>query len=179
MQTIPGEVRERAGRIKMLVFDVDGVLTDGSLFYGDDGLEYKAFSSRDGHGIKMLMGTGIGIAIITGRSSPTVMYRMTGLGITDVYQGQQDKRPAFEKLLKKHGLGREQAAYVGDDIVDLPVMLQCGLAVATSDAHALVKQHAHWSTPSAGGRGAARDVCEMIMAVQGTLQAQFDKYLGG
>ncbi|KAF0190687.1 MAG: 3-deoxy-D-manno-octulosonate 8-phosphate phosphatase (KDO 8-P phosphatase) [Gammaproteobacteria bacterium] len=179
MQTIPEEVRKRAARIKMVVFDVDGVLTDGSLLYGDDGLEYKAFNSRDGHGMKMLMASGVGIAIITGRSSPTVMYRMTGLGITDVYQGQQDKRPAFEKLLKKHALRGEQAAYVGDDIVDLPVMLQCGLAVATGDAHRLVQQHAHWSTPGAGGRGAARDVCEMIMTAQGTLQAQFDKYLGG
>lgn len=178
MYTISEDVRERAGRIKMVVFDVDGVLTDGSLFYGDDGLEYKAFNSRDGHGMKMLMASGVGIAIITGRSSATVMHRMANLGITDVFQGQQDKRPAFEKLLKKHGLRREQTAYVGDDVVDLPVMRHSGLAVATVDSHPLVKQYAHWSTVSAGGRGAVRDVCEMIMISQGTLQAQFDKYIG-
>ena len=171
------DIQERAARIKLVVFDVDGILTDGSLIYGDDGMEYKAFHSRDGHGMKMLMATGVRIAVITARSSPTVAYRMANLGVTDVYQGQQEKLPAFEALLGKYSLTADQAAYAGDDVVDLPIMLRVGLAAAAQDSHPLVKRHAHWHAPSTGGRGAARDLCEMIMAAQGNLDAQMNKYL--
>ena len=171
------DILERAKTIKLVIFDVDGVLTDGSLFLGDDGLEYKAFNSRDGHGMKMLQESGVTVAIITGRTSKVVEYRMQGLGIEHVYQGQHDKRIAFAKLLEKLQLTPEQVAYVGDDIVDLPVMSKVGLAIAVQDAHSMVVKHSHWQTPSCGGRGAGRDVCEMLMEAHGVLQETLDSYL--
>ena len=172
------DILEKAAKIKLLVFDVDGVLTDGSLIVGDDGEEYKAFYSKDGLGMKMLQQTGVEIAVITARTSNVVTHRMQNLGIKHIYQGQLEKLPAFEKILNELNLTEEQAAYVGDDVIDLPVMLRAGLAVTVADAHPLVKQHAHWQTPQCGGRGAARDVCELIMQAQGTLETQFQKYLG-
>ena len=171
------DILERAKAVKLVIFDVDGVLTDGSLFLGDDGLEYKAFNSRDGHGMKMLQESGVTVAIITGRSSKVVDYRMKSLGIEHVYQGQQDKRIAFAKLLEKMQLTPEQVAYVGDDVVDLPVMSKVGLAIAVQDAHSMVVKHSHWQTPSCGGRGAGRDVCEMLMEAHGVLQETLDSYL--
>ncbi|PKM45761.1 MAG: 3-deoxy-manno-octulosonate-8-phosphatase KdsC [Gammaproteobacteria bacterium HGW-Gammaproteobacteria-1] len=171
------DILERAAQIRLVIFDVDGVLTDGSLYLGDDGQEYKAFNSRDGHGMKMLQATGVEIGIITGRTSQVVQHRMDGLGIRHVYQGKQEKLPAFEELVAKLGLPPHQVAYVGDDVVDLPVMRRVGLAVAVQDAAPLVKQHAHWTTDHGGGRGAARDVCELIMRAQGALDAQLQHYL--
>lgn len=173
------DIMARAARIKLVVFDVDGVLTDGGLFMDKDGHEYKMFHSRDGHGMKMLLNTGVEIAIITGRSSTVVEHRMSGLGIKYVYQGQADKRVAFKQLLDEMELDADQVAYVGDDVVDLPVMRKVGLAVAVQDAHELAKKHAHWQTPSGGGRGAARDLCELIMEAQGTLAGQMANYLDG
>lgn len=172
------DILEKAAKIKLLVFDVDGVLTDGSLIVGDDGQEYKAFYSKDGLGMKMLQETGVKIAVITARTSNVVIHRMQSLGIKHIYQGQLEKLPAFETLLKELNISSEQAAYVGDDVIDLPVMLRAGLAITVQDAHPLAKQHAHWQTPQCGGRGAARDVCELIMQAQGTLEIQFKKYLG-
>jgi 3-deoxy-D-manno-octulosonate 8-phosphate phosphatase (KDO 8-P phosphatase) len=171
------EILERAAKIKLVVFDVDGVLTDGSLFLGDDGQEYKAFNSRDGHGMKMLQRSGVEIAIITGRTSQVVALRMASLGIEQVYQGQQDKITAFEDLLSKLKLDPSEIAYVGDDVVDVPVMRRVGLAIAVADGHALAKAYAHWHTPNRGGRGAARDVCELLMRAQGTLDEQMRQYL--
>lgn len=171
------DVLAQASMVKMVIFDVDGVLTDGSLFIGDGGEEYKAFNSRDGHGMKMLLRTGVHIGIITGRTSNVVEHRMQSLGIEHVYQGQLDKLPAFEDVCKKTGLGMEEFAYVGDDVVDLPILTRVGLAIATADAHTLVKEHSHWHTPNPGGRGAARDVCELIMRAQGTLDEQMSHYL--
>ena len=171
------DILQRAARIRLVVFDVDGVLTDGGLFIDTEGREHKVFHSRDGHGMKMLQESGVAIAIITGRSSPAVAHRMASLGIEHVYQGQQDKLPAFRALLQSLSLVPEQAAYVGDDVVDLPVMRQVGLAVAVQDAHELVKRHAHWITSHAGGRGAARDVCELIMEAQGHLETAQRIYL--
>ena len=150
------DILEKARNIKVVIFDVDGVLTDGSLFIGDDGQEYKAFNSRDGHGMKMLQKTGVEIAIITGRTSEVVKHRIKDLGIKIVYQGQHDKTLAFNDLLNTRQLSPAECAYVGDDVVDLPVMSQVGLAIAVQDAHPMVKKHAHWLTPSAGGRGAGR-----------------------
>ena len=172
------DILEKAAKIKLLVFDVDGVLTDGSLIVGDDGQEYKAFFSKDGLGIKMLLQTGVEVAVITARTSNVVIHRMQSLGIKHIYQGQLEKLPAFKQILKELNLSAEQAAYVGDDVIDLPVMLNAGLAITVQDAHPLAKQHAHWQTPQCGGRGAARDVCELIMHAQGTLEEQFQKYLG-
>ena len=171
------DILARAARIKLVIFDVDGVLTDGSLFLGDHGEEYKAFNSRDGHGMKMLQQAGVAIGIITGRSSNVVRYRMESLGVQYVYQGQLDKLPAYLDLLEKTGLKPEETAYVGDDVVDLPIMGHAGLAIAVADAHPLVLRHAHWHTPSAGGRGAGRDVCEMLMEGHGVLDEMLSRYL--
>lgn len=167
----------KARRIRLVIFDVDGVLTDGGLFIDCDGREHKVFNSRDGHGMKMLQETGVSIAVITGRNSSSVSHRMTGLGIDHVFQGRQDKLPAFEELKSRLGLEREEIACVGDDVVDLPMLRRSGFAVAVSDAHELVRQHADWVTPSRGGRGAARDVCELIMRAQGTLAPRWESYL--
>lgn len=165
------DIQKKAAAIRLIIFDVDGVLTDGSLFIGDDGQEYKAFHSKDGHGMVLLQESGVQIGIITGRTSEVVRIRMESLGIRHVYQGKRQKLPAYEEIKRATGFTDAQIAYVGDDIVDLPVMTRVGLAIAVQDAHYLAKQHAHWVTPSGGGRGAAREVCELIMDAQGTLQA--------
>jgi 3-deoxy-D-manno-octulosonate 8-phosphate phosphatase (KDO 8-P phosphatase) len=170
------DILERTKDIKLVIFDVDGVLTDGSIIIGDDGEEYKAFNSRDGHGMKLLQYTGVEIGIITGRTSKVVEYRMNSLGINHLYQGQKVKLPAFEDLIDRLGLKVEQCAYVGDDWVDLAVMNRVGLAIAVQDADAIVKKHAHWITPANGGKGAAREVCELIMEGQGTLQDQIERH---
>lgn len=170
-------IHKKAKEIRVIIFDVDGVLTDGSLFIGDDGQEYKAFCSRDGHGMKMLQKSGVELAIITGRTSRVVEHRIADLGIQHVYQGQSDKLKAYDELSSKLGLESHQIAYVGDDVVDLPIMCRVGLAIAVQDAHSMVKKYAHWQTPSNGGRGAARDACEMIMQAQGTLEAELNRYI--
>jgi len=171
------DIHKKAANIRLVIFDVDGVLTDGSLYIGDDGQEYKAFHSKDGHGMVMLQQSGVEIAIVTGRSSEVVRIRMASLGIQRVYQGKREKLPAYEELKQITGFDDGQIAYVGDDVVDLPVMTRVGLAVAVQDAHALAKQHAHWVTPSKGGRGAAREACELIMDAQGTLGSALQHYL--
>jgi 3-deoxy-D-manno-octulosonate 8-phosphate phosphatase (KDO 8-P phosphatase) len=171
------EILAKASKIRLVIFDVDGVLTDGSIYFGDDGQEYKAFNTKDGLGMKMLQSTGVEIGIITGRSSHVVAIRMEGLGIRHVYQGQQHKLPAYEELKTKLQLDDSQVAYVGDDVVDLPIMRRVGLAVAVRDAHHLARQHAHWQTENNGGRGAAREVCELVMEAQGTLKLSLGKYL--
>ena len=171
------DIHSKAAAVRLIVFDVDGVLTDGSLFIGDDGQEYKAFNSKDGHGMVMLQQSGVEIAIVTGRTSEVVRIRMASLGIERVYQGKREKLPAYEEIKQITGFDDEQIAYVGDDVVDLPVMTRVGFAVTVQDAHPLAKQHAHWVTPSGGGRGAAREVCELIMDAQGTLQSALRPYL--
>ncbi|MHB8454301.1 MAG: 3-deoxy-manno-octulosonate-8-phosphatase KdsC [Acidiferrobacterales bacterium] len=167
---------ERAAAIKLVLFDVDGVLTDGRLFVDNKGEEYKAFNSRDGHGMKMLQRNGVEIGVITGRTSRIVEHRTKELGVSHVYQGCHDKLPVYEKLVAKLGLTPGQVAFAGDDVVDLPIMLRAGFAVAVQDAHFLVKKNAHWVTPSAGGQGAARDLCELIMAAQGTYASEMRRY---
>ena len=171
------DILQKAAQGKLLIFDVDGVLTDGSLFLGDDGQEYKAFHSQDGHGIKMLQKHGVRCAIITGRTSKVVEHRMRNLGIELIYQGQENKLEGFADLLERVALTPEQVAYVGDDVVDLPVMRKVGLAIAVQDAHPWVLQHAHWQTPRGGGRGAARDVCELLLEAHGVLRQELETYL--
>lgn len=171
------DILAKAALTKLVIFDVDGVLTDGSLFFGDNGQEYKAFNSRDGHGIKMLMKYGVEIAIITGRTSKVVEHRVANLGIKHVYQGAQDKLICFNDLIAKLGIRAEETAYVGDDVVDLPVMTKVGLAIAVQDAHPFVKQHAHWQTPNRGGHGAGRDVCELLIEARGQLKSELESYL--
>ena len=170
------DILNRTKDIKLLVFDVDGVLTDGSIIIGDDGEEYKAFHSRDGHGMKLLQYTGVEVGIITGRTSKVVEHRMTSLGIKHIYQGQKVKLPAFEKMIKQLELKPEQCAYVGDDWVDLAIMNRVGLAIAVQDAAPLVRAKAHWVTEANGGKGAAREVCELIMRGQGNLQDQIERH---
>lgn len=171
------DIIEKAKNIKLVIFDVDGVMTDSSLFMGDDGEEYKAFNSKDGHGMRMLQECGVRAAIITGRQSNVVEHRMKDLGVSLVYQGYRDKTPAFEDLMKQVKLSIDQIAYVGDDVVDLPVMSRVGFAIAVQDAHPFVKQHAHWIAPRNGGCGAVRDVCEFILEAQGTLADKLNSYL--
>lgn len=170
-------VYDLARNIKILIFDVDGVLTDGSLYLGDDGQEYKAFNSLDGHGMKMLKNSGVELAIITGRSSKVVTLRAHNLGITHLYQGVHDKLQAFHELTEKLGIRFEQCAFMGDDVIDLPAMRRCGLAVTVPQAPELVQRHAHYVTRREGGRGAARETCELIMQAQNTLEAQLSVYL--
>ncbi len=168
---------ELAEQVKLVLFDVDGVLTDGRLILGDDGQEYKAFNSQDGHGIKMLQRNGVTVGIITGRMSRVVEHRVKNLDIKYVFQGCEEKLPVYEGLLSELGLQPHQTAYVGDDVVDLPIMVRVGLAVTVPNAHPLVKRYAHWITPSAGGYGAARQVCELIMHAQGTFSTAMQRYL--
>jgi 3-deoxy-D-manno-octulosonate 8-phosphate phosphatase (KDO 8-P phosphatase) len=169
-------MEDRVRQVRMIVFDIDGVLTDGSLFYGDDGQEYKAFNSRDGHGIKMLQASGVAAGIITGRTSQVVLHRARNLGISRIFQGAHDKLDAFENLLLEMGMDPEQIAYMGDDIVDLPVLRRCGLAVTVPDAPDEVKARCHLVTRAGAGQGAAREVCELIMRAQGTWAAQLALY---
>ena len=178
-ENIPQDVLERARNTRLVIFDIDGVLTDGSLFYDNQGQEYKAFNSKDGHGIRMLLEGGLEMALITGRQSELVLHRADNLKVPRdrIWQGYRDKRPAFDDLLTKTGLQPENIAYVGDDVVDLPVMAQVGFAIAVGDAHDYVKQHAHWVTQAAGGRGAGREVCELLLHAHGKLEAKLESYL--
>jgi len=168
---------ERARRIKLVAFDVDGVMTDGTLFLADDGQEYKGFNSLDGHGLKMLKDTGVRLAIITGRSSRVVEHRAKNLGIDIVYQGAHDKLAVYEALCRELGLACEATAYMGDDVVDLPVMRRAGLAITVPAAPELVKAHSHYTTTREAGRGAVREACEFILEAQGKLADAYAPYL--
>lgn len=170
------QVYQRAAAVRLIIFDVDGVLTDGSLFYGDDGQEYKAFNSLDGHGIKMLRMSGVESAIITGRTSNVVLHRAKNLNITRIFQGADDKLASYQTLLQETGLRPEQTAYMGDDIVDLPVLRRCGLAITVPGAPEPVMRQVHYVTRAPAGRGAAREACELIMRAQGTWEAQLALY---
>jgi len=163
--------------LKLLILDVDGVLTDGRLFFDDEGREYKCFHARDGHGIKLLRQTGVEVAVISGRKSNSVTLRMRGLGVEHVYQGHENKRAAFAEILELLGLRAEQVGYVGDDVLDLPIMRQVGFAVAVADANFAVKRYADWQTEAAGGLGAVREVCDLIMQVQGRFDSVSQAYL--
>jgi 3-deoxy-D-manno-octulosonate 8-phosphate phosphatase (KDO 8-P phosphatase) len=168
---------ERARAIKLVAFDVDGIMTDGSLYLTDDGHETKAFNSLDGHGLKMLKSTGVELAIITGRTSQLVIHRARNLGITHLHQGAHDKLTVYRQLLQDLNLSEAQTAYMGDDVVDLPVMRRSGLAITVPAAPDLVKAHSHYLTRREGGRGAVREACEFIMRAQGTFDAQMAIYL--
>ena len=170
------EIYERARKIRVAIFDVDGVLTDGALYYGDSGAELKAFSVHDGHGMRMLRESGVATAIISSRSSAALEARARNLGIELLFQGVADKLAAFSELLGRCDIGAEACAYVGDDLVDLPVMKRCGLAVAVPDAPAQVLRQAHYVTRARGGHGAAREFCEILLHAQGSLAARLADY---
>jgi 3-deoxy-D-manno-octulosonate 8-phosphate phosphatase (KDO 8-P phosphatase) len=170
-------VLEKAKKLKLLILDVDGVLTDGKLFFDNDGNEYKAFHSRDGHGIKLLRQTGVEVAVISGRKSNSVALRMKNLGIEYVYQGHENKVAAFNEIIEKLQIMPDQAAHVGDDLLDLPIMTRVGLAIAVDDANFAVKQRADWCTTLPGGHGAVREVCDLIMQAQGRFDDVVNAYL--
>lgn len=167
----------RAQKIKLIAFDVDGVMTDGTLFLADDGQEFKGFNSLDGHGLKMLRGSGVQLAIITGRSSRVVEHRASNLGIEIIHQGAHDKLAVYESLCRDLKLAYDTTAYMGDDVVDLPVMRRCGLAISVPAAPELVKAHSHLVTTRQAGHGAVREACEFLMRAQGTLDAALAPYL--
>lgn len=170
------DVLQRASAIRLVIFDVDGVLTDGKLFFDEAGREYKAFHARDGHGIKLLRQTGVEVAVISGRQAESVARRMSGLGIQHVYQGREDKLSALAELCELLQLNHAQIAHVGDDLLDLPLLRRVGLAVAVADAHESILQHTHWQTSKPGGNGAAREVCDLVMRAQGTLDGVVASY---
>ena len=167
----------RAKLIRLVAFDVDGVMTDGGLYYTDSGEEFKRFNSQDGHGLKMLRASGVEVALITGRTSRCVTARAANLGIDHVYQGVENKLEVMVALLNKLKLARDAAAYMGDDVVDLTVMRHVGMAISVPEAPLLVHKHAHYITQRNGGHGAVREACEMIMSAQGTLDIQLAPYL--
>ena len=166
-----------AARITVIALDVDGVLTDGTLYLTDGGEEIKAFNSLDGHGMKMVRESGVELAIITGRTSRVVELRAKNLGVGLVYQGVEDKARAFAELLAARRLDAAAVAYMGDDVVDLPVLTRCGLALSVPDAPLFVRQRVHYVSRAGGGRGAVREVCELIMHAQGTLEQKLQTYL--
>lgn len=166
-----------AKKIKLIIFDIDGVLTDGGLYFFEDGSEMKRFNSLDGQGIKMLKYNDIEPAVISARNSKSVNHRMKNLGIEHFYQGQSNKVVAFNELLQKLNVTPNEVAYVGDDVADLPVMTQVGFAVAPINAHDLVKQHAHWVTNKMGGHGAVREVCDFILKSQDVFDKTMAIYL--
>lgn len=168
---------ERAANIKLLLLDVDGVLTDSSIIYLPDGVETKAFSTKDGLGIRLLQKAGVEVGIITARSSEVVQRRAENLGITLLYQGAGAKREVYERIVADLGLTPAQVAYMGDDWLDLPVMTRVGLAAAVADAVVEVRQIAHYVTSSAGGRGAVREVCDLIIEAHGKRDELLAQYL--
>jgi 3-deoxy-D-manno-octulosonate 8-phosphate phosphatase (KDO 8-P phosphatase) len=173
---IYADVLKRAKKIKLVIFDVDGVMTDGGLTIGDDGQEYKTFNSHDGLGMKLLKKTGVQMAIITGRTSNVVKQRSENTGVAHFYQGVEDKLVAFNDLIAKLNISPDCAAFMGDDVVDVPPMLRCGLAVTVPAAPASVKNRAHYITQKQGGRGAVREVCELIMHAQDNLTTQMAQF---
>jgi 3-deoxy-D-manno-octulosonate 8-phosphate phosphatase (KDO 8-P phosphatase) len=167
----------RAARIKLLLLDVDGVLTDGSIVYLPDGIETKSFSTRDGLGLRLLQQAGVVVGLITARSSEVVQRRAENLGITLVYQGAGAKRAVYEKIIADLGLTPAQVAYMGDDWLDLPVMTRVGLAMAVADAAPEVCEVAHYVTSRPGGRGAVREACDLIVEALGKREELLAKYL--
>lgn len=168
----------QARSVRIAIFDVDGVLSDGGLHYAETGDAMKTFDVRDGMGMKLLQDSGVELAIITSRRAGSVRERAADLGIRHIQQGVADKYSAFEALLADLGLTPEQSAFLGDDLVDLPVLKRCGFAVTVADAPALLKRHADYVTAASGGRGAAREFCEVILHNQDGLAAQTARFLG-
>ncbi len=163
----PPELLLRAQAVKVLFLDVDGVLTDGSLLISEQGEQVKRFHTLDGHGIKLLQRSGVTVAVVTGRDSAALRTRLSALGVTHVHYGTEDKRPAAQQTLDTLGLDWSQAAAMGDDWPDLPVLRRCALAVAPPQAHPEVLAAAHWVTSRAGGHGAVREVCDLLMIASG------------
>jgi 3-deoxy-D-manno-octulosonate 8-phosphate phosphatase (KDO 8-P phosphatase) len=172
-----GELHERMRRLRLMVFDVDGVLTDGMLYLSDTGMEMKAFNAHDGHGLKMLMESGVEVALLSARRSRAVELRAVELGVKLLEQGAADKGAVFARLLAGRQLPADAAGYMGDDVVDLPVLIRCGFSASVPQAPDAVRKRVHHVTAAPGGRGAAREICEMIMQAQGTLERAIARQL--
>lgn len=171
------ELAARAKAVKLLIMDVDGVLTDGHIYIRDNGEEVKSFHTLDGHGLKMLQSSGVQTAIITGRDAPSVGLRVKQLGINYYYKGIHDKKAAYADLRAQAGVEEHECAFIGDDVVDLPVMVRCGLPVAVPEAHDFVLRHAVYITKKPAGKGAVRELCDLIMQAHGTLQPALEEYV--
>lgn len=167
----------RAHRIRLAIFDVDGVLTDGTVYVSERGEVMKAFNILDGLGLKMLAASGVVTALLSGRKSKMVALRAKEIGISHLLQGIGDKLDAYNRLIRKLGLAAEETSFMGDDLPDLPVLRRCGFAFSVPNAPEIVRSHAHYVTHAAGGRGAAREACEFLMQARGTLESQMRNYL--
>jgi 3-deoxy-D-manno-octulosonate 8-phosphate phosphatase (KDO 8-P phosphatase) len=162
LKEVAQDVLRRAGGVRLMIFDVDGVLTDGTLWYGPRGEALKAFSAHDGHGIKLLAAAGVRIALLSGRRSKAVTVRARELGIREVHQGVDNKLLVFEKILKKHRVNSDAAGFMGDELVDLPVLERCGFACAPREAPEAVRSRVHYVTEAPAGRGAVRELCDLL-----------------
>ena len=176
--SIDEKLRSRILPVRVMIFDVDGVLTDGRIIYHDDGSEIKAFDVQDGHGIKLLQRAGIEVALITGRFCRAVEHRAQGLGITRIYQGAHDKLEAYEEILAETGLAQKEIGFMGDDLIDIPLLRKVGFAAVVPNAVSHVIPYAHYVTRAEGGRGACREICELLLRVQGLWEEVTARYFG-
>lgn len=174
---ISEQIAQKAQKIKLLILDVDGVLTNNMLIYSEDGQEHKAFNTRDGHGMVLLQKSQVEIGIITGRKSQLVANRMRDLKVKHVHQGVPDKLPTFLKLVEELGYALDEIAYIGDDILDLPILMRVGLAVTPADGDDEVKSRVDYISPYKGGRGCVRETCEIIMRSQNSWQQHMNFFL--
>ncbi|MDT8398260.1 MAG: HAD family hydrolase [Pseudomonadales bacterium] len=177
-KVVPGpDIIEKARQVRLLILDVDGVLTDGKLYYSAHGDEFRAFSTLDGQGIKLLQDTGVKVGIISGRESKLVKRRAENLGIAILFQGCENKLAVLDEILQSHGLTYAQSAYMGDDLPDLACIRRVGLGVAVANAHTLIRQHAHYATALPGGNGAVREMCDLILQAQNTYEDAIKRFL--
>jgi 3-deoxy-D-manno-octulosonate 8-phosphate phosphatase (KDO 8-P phosphatase) len=176
IRSLDEALRARMLSVRLMIFDVDGVLTDGRIIYQDDGSEIKAFDVQDGHGIKLLQRAGIDVALITGRSCRAVEHRAAGLNIQRVYQGVHDKLEAYARIIAETELQDREIGYMGDDLIDIPVMRRAGLSITVPNASPHVLPYAHYITRESGGRGACREICELLLQVQGHWEGVTRRY---
>ncbi|MGV8073368.1 MAG: KdsC family phosphatase [Syntrophobacteraceae bacterium] len=172
------KLRSRIEPLQMMIFDVDGVLTDGRIIYHDDGAEIKQFDVQDGHGIKLLQRAGVEVALITGRYCKAVEHRARSLGISRVYQDIKFKVEAYEAILAETGLRNEQVGFMGDDLIDIPIMKRVGFSASVPNAVSHVFRYAHYVTKAYGGRGACREICDLILNIQGLWDKVTERYFG-
>ena len=176
---LDSQLVDRLRRIRLLALDVDGVLTDGRLYFQDDGIEIKAFHTHDGHGIKLLQRAGLVVALITGRDSPMVARRAAALGVKHVFQGAERKLTVLRELSTQLGLELEQVAYCGDDMPDIAAIRRAGVGISVPGAPSYIRQQADWVTEAVGGHGAVREICDTLLHAQGHWDAVLDTYLHG